>query len=295
MKELQIDKKNETQAFSFTPSSLDEAMKYATLIAESDLAPKDYKLKPGNVLVAIQMGHELGLKPMQAIQNIAVINGRPSIWGDAVLAIVMSHPEFEYIKEWHEGDTAYCTLKRRNQPEKTTPFSKAQAKVAGLLGKAGPWTTYPERMLQMRARLFCCRDLFSDALKGIHSIEEARDITREDYEVIDSKNNTNLLNEKINSYIPSLRVDSLEEKFNECSDLESLQKYFNDHKKNLSGKDLDDFVKLKDARKKQLQEEDNIIMPKKEDFEDVIKHGSIKPSSKDLNDWVSAFDKAEVK
>jgi len=54
-----------------------DAMEYAKLISESDLAPKDFKGKPGNVLIAIQYGVEIGLKPMQAIQNISVINGRP--------------------------------------------------------------------------------------------------------------------------------------------------------------------------------------------------------------------------
>ena len=66
--------------FSLLPSSLGEAREMAEMIARSDFAPKDYKGKPENVIIAVQMGADLGLKPMQALQNIAVINGRPPNW-----------------------------------------------------------------------------------------------------------------------------------------------------------------------------------------------------------------------
>lgn len=163
------------EAFSMTPKSFDEAMQFAKLIADSDLAPKDFKGKPGNVLVAVQMGVEVGLPPMQAIQNIAVINGRPALWGDAMLALVMNHSTFEGIHEETKDGIAYCTVRRKGMEQQTRTFSLDQAKKAGLLGKAGPWTQYPERMLAMRARGFALRDIFPDVLKGIISREEAED------------------------------------------------------------------------------------------------------------------------
>jgi hypothetical protein len=166
----------ELKTFNFEITSLDQAMEYAKLISDSDLAPKDYRGKPGNVLIAIQFGAEIGLKPMQAIQNISVINGRPSVWGDAMLAIVQNHPVCEYINERTENDTAYCTVKRRgDEKEYTYEFSKQDAKTAGLTGKAGPWTNYPDRMMQMRARGFALRDKFADVLKGINMREEVQD------------------------------------------------------------------------------------------------------------------------
>ena len=76
------------------------------MIARSDLAPKDYKGKPENVAVAIAMGMELGVSPMQAIQGIAVINGRPSVWGDLMLALCRSHPDCDGIDESLEYDNA---------------------------------------------------------------------------------------------------------------------------------------------------------------------------------------------
>src|SRR5438132_10807744 len=96
------------QSFDFTPQSLNEAMKFANLLADSSFIPKDFQGKPSNILVAVQWGMELGLKPLQAMQNIAVINGRPSLWGDAVLALVRTSPLCEYVYESIEDGTAVC-------------------------------------------------------------------------------------------------------------------------------------------------------------------------------------------
>ena len=167
------------QHFSLAPKDLDEAMRFADMLAGSSIVPKDYIGKPGNCLVAIQWGMELGLQPMQAMQSIAVINGRPSLWGDAMLALVKAHPAFEWIKEECDGNVATCTIKRRGEPEVVQSFSLEEAKCAGLTGKAGPWTQYPKRMLQMRARGFALRDAFPDALRGVVSAEEARDTPTE--------------------------------------------------------------------------------------------------------------------
>ena len=167
------------QHFSLAPKDLDEAMRFADMLAGSSIVPKDYIGKPGNCLVAIQWGMELGLQPMQAMQSIAVINGRPSLWGDAMLALVKAHPAFEWIKEECDGNVATCTIKRRGEPEVVQSFSLEEAKRAGLTGKAGPWTQYPKRMLQMRARGFALRDAFPDALRGVVSAEEARDTPAE--------------------------------------------------------------------------------------------------------------------
>lgn len=164
----------------FTPRNIDEALRLADYIANSDLAPKDMKGKPGNVLVAIQMGMEVGLKPMQAVQNIAVINGRPCVWGDALLGIVQASGLLEGFSEEFVGDAdnfaAICTAKRKGIADVFTfRFSVQDAKRAALWGKQGPWSAYPRRMMQMRARGFCLRNGFADVLKGIISREEADD------------------------------------------------------------------------------------------------------------------------
>lgn len=169
---------------SFAPTTFDDALKFSDMVAKSDLAPKDFKQKPANVFIAIQMGAEIGLSPMQAIQNIAVINGRPSLWGDAALAVVQAHKDYEWHKEYFEGEAesraAVCEIKRRGSDVHKVRFGVKDARTARLFGKEGPWTNYPDRMMQMRARGFAIRDKFADALRGVNIAEEAMDIPPDD-------------------------------------------------------------------------------------------------------------------
>lgn len=161
------------------PTSLSEAKEFAETLSKSGMVPEAYQGKPHNTLVAIQWGYELGLAPMQALQNIAVINGKPSIWGDSMLALVKAHKAFRGIYEYLEEDTAVCEVRREmanGEIENTrATFSIEEAKRAGLLGKRGPWQTYPNRMLKLRARGFALRDAFPDAIKGLITAEEAKD------------------------------------------------------------------------------------------------------------------------
>ena len=168
-------------SFSMTPRNLDEAMQFAKIMADSDLVPKDFKGKPGNILVAIQKGLEIGLSPMGALESIAVINGRASLWGDGMLALVQASP----VYEWHDESQStpqkgVCIIKRKGHPEHRSEFSLEDAKRAGLLGKPGPWTQYTSRMLTLRARAFALRDKFADALKGLPMAEEAMDLPSRD-------------------------------------------------------------------------------------------------------------------
>jgi hypothetical protein len=177
-----MENKNQLVAikpFKFVPATYDESMKYADLLAKSDMVPKDYKGKVENTFVAIQMGAELGLSPLQALQNIAVINGKPTVYGVAMLAIVQAHPDYEWSEEFFEGEgdqrKAVFKIKRRGEPVHTAEFSIERAKKAKLWTKPGPWTDYPEDMQMWRARTLGCKAKFSDALKGLTSAEEARD------------------------------------------------------------------------------------------------------------------------
>ena len=160
------------------PQNLSDVKTFADIITRSSLCPDAYRGKPNDVFVAILMGLDLGLSPMQAVQNIAVINGRPCLWGDAMLAVCKSSPDWEWMVEEQAGEgdrmTARCRVKRRGEPEVVTTFSLSEAKAANLTGK-GPWRSYPKRMLQMRARGFALRDAFPDVLRGIAPAEEVAD------------------------------------------------------------------------------------------------------------------------
>ena len=171
-------------AAGLVPTDVESLWRMATIIANSDLAPKDYSGKPGNAAVAIQLGMELGMKPMAAIQNIAVINGRPAIWGQGMVGLVKASGLLALLEETYEGTpyeknyTAICRIQRRGESVKTYTFSVDDAEKAGLWKKGGPWTNYPKRMLMWRAKGFACNDTFPDVLKGLVMMaEEAIDIT----------------------------------------------------------------------------------------------------------------------
>lgn len=167
------------QTFNFSPRTLEEAEKYAMIIANSGICPQALKGRPNDVLVILQLGYELKLKPMQALRSLGCINGVPFAWGDGQLALVKNHPDFVDIKEWMGGTEAnpiaFCTITRRNQEPQTREFSKSDAMLAGLWTKP-VWKQYPKRMLQHRARSFACRDVFPDALFGLMSEDEAHHI-----------------------------------------------------------------------------------------------------------------------
>ncbi len=150
-------------------------------------------------MVAILHGMEVGLTPMAAIQSIAVINGRPTIYGDGAMGLVLNSPVCDWVEETETGTfpnddyKAICRAKRKSSPKIITgEFSIADAKRARLWdtrekvsrrGKNGnyealndsPWFKYPKRMLKFRAR-WALRDGFADVLKGLHLREEVEDM-----------------------------------------------------------------------------------------------------------------------
>jgi hypothetical protein len=165
-----------SQTFDLSPRNFEQALTFSNYLADSDMVPKDFKGKPGNCLIAMQWGAEVGLKPLQALQNIAVINGRPALWGDSVIALVRASPLCEFVIETEDAQSSTCRVKRRGEPEQSRTFSDEDAKAAGLLGKAGPWSQYKKRMRQMRARAFALRDVFPDVLRGLPIAEEVMDM-----------------------------------------------------------------------------------------------------------------------
>lgn len=163
----------------FLPQNLEQAKDLAKVLAASNLIPQAFQGSAANTLVAIMKGAELGLTPVQALGNIFVVNGRPSLWGDAVIGLCESSGQLEYWEDKYDEETktASFTVKRKGKPKPITrTFSMEDAKQAGLDQKPGPWKQYPKRMLFNRARAFALRDTFADRLMGLGIVEELQDI-----------------------------------------------------------------------------------------------------------------------
>jgi len=151
---------------------------------------------PEKALIALQIALEVGLTPMQGLQGTAVINKRPSLYGDVAKGICLASPLCEYIesnpiegKSKFDDDYGwYCKAKRRDNPDAVLRiFTIKDAKLANLFpGKVpSPWALYTDRMLMWRAQSWAMRDAFADVLRGIsikedieaQDIREPRDVT----------------------------------------------------------------------------------------------------------------------
>ncbi len=169
-------------AFDLSPRNFEQALTLADYLAASDMVPKQYRGRPGDCLIAMQWGMEIGLKPLQALQSIAAINGKPSLYGDAGKALLLSHGciiEEDDIEVIKAHGKAACTITRPGRPPVRRTFSLEDAKTAGLLGKEGPWRAYQSRQMAWRAFWFAARDAAADLLRGMGGFEEAIDMPAE--------------------------------------------------------------------------------------------------------------------
>lgn len=233
---------------TLNPTNMTEAMEFSKFLSTSTHIPKDFQGNPNNILVAIQWGYEIGLAPMQALQNIAVINGRPSLWGDSMIAVCKAHPDWRGIIETYieEEDKAVCIVKRHvhGEIEETrSEFSYKDAQRANLTNKPGPWKNYPKRMLQLRARGFALRDAFPDAIKGLITTEEAIDYPekKEPRNVTESSNDTNVIDD-IKKQVKSLKKAE--------TDVKYIMHFIGDHQPIVYSNPSDFILKFSDTMDK---------------------------------------------
>lgn len=169
------------------PRNVDEVLRIAHAVVIAGLAPesfskgsRDDKQTASKIMIAIMKGAEIGLAPLTALANIAIINGRACLWGDGAVALVQRSGKVSNWVETYEGAgdelVAVCSIFRTGQSTAYTGrFGMADAKRARLLTK-GPWIDYPTRMLMWRARSYAMRTGFADCLSGLSIAEEAQDL-----------------------------------------------------------------------------------------------------------------------
>lgn len=168
--EVQIGEKG------LTPTDMGGLWRLAQMVGKSGLAP-DALRTPEAIFVAMSHGLEIGLRPMQSLQSIAVINGRPSIWGDAMIGLVLASGLVEDYEETFEGVEgtddykAVFKITRKGMKEAVNKFSVKDAIRAGHWEKS-MYKKHPKRMLQLRARAFGLRNRFADVLGGLYMAEE---------------------------------------------------------------------------------------------------------------------------
>lgn len=186
----QAEKASRLDDSLLSPNLYEHYQKVAVMLSKSGVIPTAYKGKPEDIFVAMAMGYQLGFPIEQSLQDIAVVNGRPCLWGDGLLSLALNHPDCQSINEEpiidpkNNSVVGYrCTVIRKGHAPHVKQFTLQDAVVAGLLSRGTVWKSYPERMLQMRARSFAIRDKFADALRGLRIAE----IEEEDSRIIDAE------------------------------------------------------------------------------------------------------------
>lgn len=163
--------------------SIEDVANLANLMFRGGCQPPGID-RPEKLAVVILAGLDVGLAPTQAVGSIMLTGGKPAIYGDGALALVRSSGLLEKITEEVTGAgddrKGICDIKRKgDSEERVFTFSMSEAKQAKLIERAagkGPWVTYPDRMLLMRARGYAMRDVFPDVLRGLITYEEAADM-----------------------------------------------------------------------------------------------------------------------
>jgi hypothetical protein len=183
-----------------SPRNSTQLLEYSKLMAASNMVPEGFKGDPAKIAVAIQMGAELGMTPVQALTCIAVINGMPAMYGDGLNAVLRASGELDLsfgaggIDErppdvaWEKKE-GYCAIKLKgwDKPMERR-FSMEDAERAGLIKRSqgganargvGPWISYPGRMLMFKSRNWVFRDGAAHILKGLQQGEILDDVLQD--------------------------------------------------------------------------------------------------------------------
>ena len=157
------------------PQNIGEIAQLATAFAVSNMFGTKSKEQ---AMVVLMTGMELGFAPAQSMRGIHVINGKPSLSADMMVAVCKNRPEicayFQLVKS--DADGATYKTQRIGEPEPVTmSFTREEAKAAGLM-KNPTWSAYPAAMCRARAASALARAVYSDLILGLYTEEEAQAI-----------------------------------------------------------------------------------------------------------------------
>ncbi len=156
-------------------TTIQSQKEYAEILSASNLLPRAYQKQPANVFTAMAMGEALGLKPIEAINSINVIQGKPALSAELMGAMVRRAGHKLRITCTKNPPTATATLIRKDDPDApfTVTWDEKAAARAGLWMSSPSWQKYPDQMMRARAVTEVCRMGAADALSGfVYTAEE---------------------------------------------------------------------------------------------------------------------------
>lgn len=160
-------------ANAYEPHNYGEAMKIAETLSKS----KMFGVKTSEeAFVIMSTGADLGLSPTAALRSIYVVNNRPGLSSDLMVALCLQAPDCEYFRCVEStAERATYAAKRKGDPERRHTWTIEQAKRAKLSDKDA-WKAYPEDMLKHRAAAPLARELFPHRILNLYCPEELEEI-----------------------------------------------------------------------------------------------------------------------
>jgi hypothetical protein len=149
------------------PNEYDLMMKLAGVAAKSGYTGKNEM----QAMFIMLKGSELGISPLQALDGITIIQNKPTVSPQLMLALINRSGELEDMQI--NGDATQCTvmMKRKGRSPHTEQFTMQNAGAMGLSGKDN-WKKQPAVMLKWRAVSACARIVFPDVIQGMYTPEE---------------------------------------------------------------------------------------------------------------------------
>lgn len=154
-------------------AAMDAASRLATALCSTAMVPKQYQGKPDDGAAAILYGAELGMNPIQSLQNVMVINGKPGVEARTMVALLKTKG---YRVETVESSDTSVTVRgvAPSGHEEVSTWTIDRAAQAGYTSNA-LYKKIPQQMLYAKAATEVARKIAPDVLLGIaYSTEELR-------------------------------------------------------------------------------------------------------------------------
>ena len=166
-------------------ANFEDYQRMAKVFVNSNLVPASFKGDMGACLIALNMANRMGADPLQVMQSLYVVHGKPSFSSAFLIACFNQCGRFTTIRyeEFGERNTdgwgckAYTTEKATGELIEGVAVTIGMAKAEGWYNKAGSkWKTMPELMMRYRSATFLIRSVAPEIALGFQTTEEVRDV-----------------------------------------------------------------------------------------------------------------------
>lgn len=155
----------------------------AQALSQSTIVPEDYQGNQANAMVAIEIANRLRTSPLLVMQNLYVIQGRPSWSAQFLIGSVNASGKYDMELQYEEKQdkdgkpySCKCWTTKNGRRVEGIEITMDMARDEGWLSKSGSkWKTMPQVMLRYRAASFFARMNCPEMTLGFYTQEEVID------------------------------------------------------------------------------------------------------------------------